>query len=105
MPVITVAMYSGRAQRDKDRLAEAITEDVVNILKVEKKDVIIVFQEASHGNWYASGVRLTKNEIITEFYIAFDNFVYSLVSNTIGKKKSGSFASSLARHGSRVMNG
>ncbi|MDW0281685.1 MAG: tautomerase family protein [Nitrososphaeraceae archaeon] len=58
MPVITVAMYSGRTQRDKDRLAEAITEDVVNILKVEKKDVIIVFQEASHGNWYASGVRL-----------------------------------------------
>ena len=58
MPIITVAMYSGRTQRDKDRLAEAITEDVVNILKVEKKDVVIVFQEASHGNWYASGVRL-----------------------------------------------
>lgn len=58
MPVITVAMYSGRTQRDKDRLAEAITEDVVNILKVEKKDVILVFQEIPHGNWYASGVRL-----------------------------------------------
>jgi 4-oxalocrotonate tautomerase len=58
MPIITVAMYSGRTQRDKDRLAEAITEDVVNILKVEKKDVIIVFQEIPHGNWYASGVRL-----------------------------------------------
>ena len=58
MPIITVAMYSGRSQRDKDRLAEAITEDVMNILKVDKKDVIIVFQEASHGNWYASGVRL-----------------------------------------------
>ena len=37
MPIITVAMYSGRSQRDKDRLAEAITEDVVNILKVDKK--------------------------------------------------------------------
>jgi 4-oxalocrotonate tautomerase len=58
MPIITVAMYSGRSQRDKDRLAEAITENVVSILKVEKKDVIIVFQEASHGNWYASGIRL-----------------------------------------------
>jgi 4-oxalocrotonate tautomerase len=58
MPIITVAMYSGRTQRDKDRLAEAITEDVVNILRVEKKDVIIVFQEASHGNWFASGIRL-----------------------------------------------
>ena len=58
MPIITVTMYSGRSQRDKDRLAEAITEDVVNILKVDKKDVIVVFQEASHGNWYASGVCL-----------------------------------------------
>ena len=58
MPIITVAMYSGRTQRDKDRLAETITEDVVNILKVEKKDVIVVFEEAPHGNWYASGVRL-----------------------------------------------
>jgi 4-oxalocrotonate tautomerase len=58
MPIVTVSMYTGRTQRDKDRLAEEITEDVVNILKVEKKDVIIVFQEASHGNWYASGVRL-----------------------------------------------
>ena len=58
MPIITVAMYSGRTQRDKDRLAEAITEDVVNILKVEKKDVIVVFEEAPHGNWYASGIRL-----------------------------------------------
>ena len=58
MPIITVAMYSDRSQRDKDRLAKAITEDVVNILKVEKKDVVIVFQEASHGNWYSSGIRL-----------------------------------------------
>ena len=38
-------MYTGRTQRDKDRLAEAITEDAVNILKVEIKDVIVVFQE------------------------------------------------------------
>ena len=58
MPIITVAMYSGRTHRDKDRLAEAITEDVVNILKVEKKDVIVVFEEAPYGNWYASRIRL-----------------------------------------------
>ena len=58
MPIVTVSMYTGRTQRDKDRLAEAITEDAVNILKVEKKDVIVVLQEIPHGNWYASGVRL-----------------------------------------------
>jgi 4-oxalocrotonate tautomerase len=58
MPIVTIATYSGRDQTEKDRLAEAITEDVVKILKVPKKDVIVFFQEAAHGNWYASGVRL-----------------------------------------------
>lgn len=58
MPIVNVQMYSGRTQKEKDRLAEAITEDVVKILKVEREEVIIVFTEASHGNWYASGVRL-----------------------------------------------
>ncbi len=37
MPRINVAMYSGRTQREKDRLAEAITEDVAKILNVDKK--------------------------------------------------------------------
>ncbi|MFL6358460.1 MAG: 4-oxalocrotonate tautomerase family protein [Nitrososphaeraceae archaeon] len=58
MPIITVALYSGRSQREKDRLAEAITEDTVKILKVERKDIIVLFEESPHGNWYASGVRL-----------------------------------------------
>jgi 4-oxalocrotonate tautomerase len=58
MPIVTVSMYSGRTQREKDRLAEAMTEDISNILKVKKEEVIIVFQEAPHGNWYSSGIRL-----------------------------------------------
>jgi 4-oxalocrotonate tautomerase len=58
MPIVNVQMYSGRTQREKDRLAEAITEDVVKILKIDKEEVIIFFTEASHGNWYSSGVRL-----------------------------------------------
>jgi 4-oxalocrotonate tautomerase len=58
MPIVTIAMYSEKTQIEKDRLAEAITEDVVRILKVPKKEVIILFQETAHGNWYASGVRL-----------------------------------------------
>ena len=58
MPIVRIAMYSGRTQREKDRIAEAITEDVSKILNVEKKEVIIVFEEATHGNWYVSGVRL-----------------------------------------------
>ena len=58
MPIVSVQMYSGKSQREKDRLAEAITEDVVKILNVNKEIVIILFTEATHGNWYAAGVRL-----------------------------------------------
>ena len=58
MPIVSVQMYSGRTQREKHRLAEAITEDVVKILNVSKEEVIILFTEASHGNWYSAGVRL-----------------------------------------------
>jgi 4-oxalocrotonate tautomerase len=58
MPIVTVSLFSGSTQREKDRLAEAITESVCKILGVEKKEVIIVFQEASSGNWYAEGIRL-----------------------------------------------
>lgn len=58
MPIVTVSLFSGRTQREKDRLAEEITESVCKILGVEKKEVIIVFQEASSGNWYAEGIRL-----------------------------------------------
>jgi 4-oxalocrotonate tautomerase len=58
MPIITIRMYNGRTQTEKDRLAEAITEDVIKILKVQKKDVIVVFEESPHGNWFSSGIRL-----------------------------------------------
>lgn len=58
MPIITISTYSGRTQREKDRLAEAITDAVVKTFGVEKRDVIIVFQEEPHGNWYAEGIRL-----------------------------------------------
>jgi 4-oxalocrotonate tautomerase len=58
MPIITVSMYAGRTQREKDRLAEAITEDVCKVLNVKKEGVIVVFQENPQGNWYAEGKRL-----------------------------------------------
>jgi len=33
------------------------------ILKVEKRDVIAVFQEEPHRNWFASGIRLKPSTI------------------------------------------
>ena len=51
IPIVCIQMYNHRNQREKDRLAEAITENV-------EREVIIVFTEPAHGNWYASGIRL-----------------------------------------------
>jgi phenylpyruvate tautomerase PptA (4-oxalocrotonate tautomerase family) len=36
MPTVTVAMFSDRIQTEKDRLAEAVTRDIVQILNVER---------------------------------------------------------------------
>jgi 4-oxalocrotonate tautomerase len=58
MPIITISTYSDRTQREKDRLAEAITDNVVKIFGVGKNETIIVFHEESYGNWYAEGTRL-----------------------------------------------
>jgi 4-oxalocrotonate tautomerase len=58
MPIITVSLFSGRTQREKDRLAEVITESACNILKVDKKEVIVIFREEPRGNWYSEGVRI-----------------------------------------------
>ena len=58
MPIVTVSLIGGRTQREKDRLAEAITGSICKILRVDKKEVVVVFQEAPHGNFYSEGVRL-----------------------------------------------
>jgi 4-oxalocrotonate tautomerase len=58
MPIVTVSLIGGRTQREKDRLAEAITESVCKILRVDKKEVVVVFQEGPHGNFYSEGIRL-----------------------------------------------
>jgi len=53
-----VSLFGGKSQREKDRLAEAITESVCKILGADKKEVVVVFQEAPHGNFYSEGIRL-----------------------------------------------
>ena len=58
MPIVNISMYTGRNQKEKDRLAESITDNIVKIFQVKREEVVIVFQEAPHGNWYAAGVRL-----------------------------------------------
>ena len=58
MPLITVSMYPGRTQQQKDDYAKAITQAAVEILKTKKEHVIVVFDENPKENWFLAGKQL-----------------------------------------------
>ena len=45
MPLITVSMYPGRTQEQKEEYAKAITKSAVEILKTKESHVIVVFED------------------------------------------------------------
>ncbi len=55
MPLITVSMYPGRTQKQKEEFAKAITKAAVEILKTKEDHVIVVFEENPNENWYRAG--------------------------------------------------
>jgi len=58
MPLITISMYPGRTQQQKDDFAKIITKSAVEILKTKEQDVIVVFKENPKGNWFLAGNQL-----------------------------------------------
>jgi len=55
MPLITVSLYPGRTQEQKDDFAKAITKSAVDILKTKESHVIVVFDENPKENWFMAG--------------------------------------------------
>jgi len=58
MPLITVSMYPGRTQEQKDEYAKAITKSAVEILKTKEAHVIVVFEDNPKENWFLAGNQL-----------------------------------------------
>ena len=58
MPLITISMYPGRTQQQKDDFAKIITKSAFEILKTKEQDVIVVFKENPKGNWFLAGNQL-----------------------------------------------
>ena len=58
MPLITISMYPGRTQQQKDDFAKIITKSAVEILKTKEQDVIVVFKENPKENWFKAGSQL-----------------------------------------------
>lgn len=51
MPHVTVKLWPGKSERQKSRLAEAITRDLVDILGNGEDSVSVAFEEISAGEW------------------------------------------------------
>jgi 4-oxalocrotonate tautomerase len=51
MPHISVKLFPGRSEETKQRLAEAIVENVVNIAGCGKESVSVSIEEVSSAEW------------------------------------------------------
>ena len=55
MPRIIVEWLEGRSKEQRDKLSEKITEDVVEVVGVDREKVTIVFKENSPDKLYKAG--------------------------------------------------
>ena len=55
MPLITISMYPGRTDKQKEEFAKAITNAAVEILKTKQNHVKVVLEENPKQNWYMAG--------------------------------------------------
>ena len=58
MPVLTVEWLEGRTAQQKAQLADALTKAFVEIAKVQKEQVWIVFRDVKRSDWAMSGALL-----------------------------------------------
>ena len=61
MPVVTVEWLEGRTAQQKAQLAEAMTQAFVEIAKVSKEQVWIVFRDVKRSDWAMAGKLLTDS--------------------------------------------
>jgi 4-oxalocrotonate tautomerase len=61
MPIVRVEMFPGRTHAQKQELARAITEAVVNIAHTTPEQTIVIFSEVEREDWAVAG-KLASDE-------------------------------------------
>lgn len=59
MPHIVVKLWPGKSENQKQRLAGAITKDVMEILNYSEKSISVAMQEVKPEDWAAGVYRQT----------------------------------------------
>jgi 4-oxalocrotonate tautomerase len=61
MPIVRIEMWPGRTHAQKQELARAITEVMVNVAQTSPEATIIVFEDVAKENWAQAG-KLASDE-------------------------------------------
>jgi 4-oxalocrotonate tautomerase len=51
MPHVTVKLWPGKSEQQKRRLAQAITDDVMKVLRYGEESVSVAFEEIDANEW------------------------------------------------------
>ena len=55
MPIVTVDMWEGRSKEQKRKLAEALTNDMVDIAGTKAEHVTVIFRDVKKSDWAIGG--------------------------------------------------
>ncbi|MEM2942426.1 MAG: 4-oxalocrotonate tautomerase family protein [Candidatus Bathyarchaeia archaeon] len=59
-PIVKIDLLEGRTPEQKKRLAEAITEDFVRVLDVDRNNVTVIFNDLPRANLVKGGTPATE---------------------------------------------
>ncbi len=62
MPVVTVEWLEGRSAQQRSELAKSITQAFVDVAKVSKEQVWIVFRDVPRSHWAMAGGLLAPED-------------------------------------------
>ena len=75
MPHVIVKLWPGKTVQEKRRLAQKITEDVMDVLQYGEESVSVAFEEVEPGDWAA---RVYQPDIVGNTATLYKNPGYTM---------------------------
>ena len=62
MPVVSIQLISGRTKEQKAKLAQAITDSIVDIANIKPEGVQVIFSDVEREDWANAGALLSDKQ-------------------------------------------
>ena len=60
MPIVTIELWEGKSEEEKERLIKSVTKALVESLKIKEDWVQIIIHDAPMQNWGVGGKQASK---------------------------------------------